>query len=69
MTTTDPCGSLTTRRGTLQEITCICERGWGALEGSQPGRLIIEEKTLGKGEGVMKGRCAGEITLALEESP
>lgn len=35
----------------MQEIACICERGWGALEGSQPGRLIIEEKTLGKRRG------------------
>lgn len=40
------------RRGTLREIASICERGWGGLEGSQPGRLIIEEKTLGKKERV-----------------
>lgn len=57
VTTTGPYGSLTTgntatRRGTLREIASICERGWGGLEGSQPGRLIIEEKTLGKKERV-----------------
>lgn len=38
-------------KGNLARDRLICERGWGGLEGSRLGRLIIEEKMLGKRRG------------------